>query len=98
LIYIFAPTLFAWFIINAIYHIKKFGMKDFWKYRQVVKTKNLRPGQVLEEDHFMHGLTPDKIKELQNKFDEVSIKNPYSFIPTIFISMVIYIIWLYYFA
>lgn len=98
LIYIFAPTLFVWFIISAIDQIRKFGTKDFWKYKKVVKTKNLVPGQVLMDDHFMHGLTPDKIKELQSKFDKVSVKTPYSFIPVIFISMVIYIIWLYCFA
>lgn len=98
LIYCFAPTLFIWFIINAVYHIKKFGTKDFWKYRRIVKTKDLKPGMVLESDNFMHGMTPDKIKELQGKYDEVSVKQPYSFIPTTFISMVIYIIWLYCFV
>jgi len=94
LLYLFAPTMFLWFLGNLIVYWKRHGfdMKGFFKFRKIVNVKDLKPGMVMANDNFMHGLTEKDIEDLKKRFCQVSIKEPMAFVPVVFISILIYFI------
>lgn len=97
LIYIFAPIWLAWYIISIANQARKYGFKwkELFKYRKIISTAELKPGMVMANDNFMHGLTPKDIEEIQKKYDEVTVKLPLAFIPIAFIATAIFYLWLY---
>ena len=97
LIYIFAPIWLIWYIINIVDQSRKYGFKwkELFKYRKSISTSELKPGMVMANDNFMHGLTPKDIEEVQKRYDEVTVKLPLAFCPIACIATILFFILLY---
>jgi Flp pilus assembly protein protease CpaA len=93
MLYILMPIGALWVVGSMTYHYKKFGkqkVRDLMKFKKTIPVEELQVGMVLEGDNFMNGLTKEQISDIQQKQETVSIKQPISFIPVPFISLVIY--------
>jgi len=98
MLYILSPTMFLWFCINMVYHVKKHGYhgwRSFFQFRKRISTKDLEPGMVLSWDNFMTGIREEDIPKLQEKYEFLEVKQPIAFIPVPFISLIVYYVGLY---
>ena len=92
--YFLGSSLVVWWIICVVYYKKRLRCKGWLHgFRRNIHTMDLRPGMVLDEDNFMHGLKEEQIKGLRDRFDHVDIKEPMPFIPPVFVSFVVFIVY-----
>ena len=92
--YFLGGSLVIWWVVCIVYYKKRLRCKGWLHgFRRNISTKDLKPGMVLEGDNFMQGLKKEQIMGLQSRFDHVDIKEPMPFIPPLFISFVVFIVY-----
>ena len=59
-------------------------LESMWTgQKQQIPVTSLKPGMVLAEDGFMHGLTDQEISRIQKAKDFIMVKKPMPFIPIV---------------
>lgn len=77
-----------WGILWWFYYNRKNGYRDVIRsIKKPLPINDVRPGMVLSNDGFMHGLTQKKIDKMKDDgYVMVDVKQPFPFIPVVFVS------------
>jgi hypothetical protein len=83
-----------WTVFCILYYGRHQGFLNAIKgFKKNISIENVRPGMVLASDNFMHGLTQQDIDQMRHAGHvTINIKQPFPFIPVIFIAFMVTIL------
>jgi Flp pilus assembly protein protease CpaA len=93
-LFILALICIPWGAYWIVHYVQKNGYRALMsKIRNTLPVEKLKPGMVLSDDKFMHGLDEKDINNLQIKgILHVDVKQPLPFIPAIFLAFILTLI------
>jgi prepilin signal peptidase PulO-like enzyme (type II secretory pathway) len=93
-LFILALICIPWGVYWIVHYVKKNGYRDIMKkIRSKIPIEKVKPGMVLANDNFMHGLDEEEIQKMKLKgILEVKVKQPLPFIPAVFLAFILTLI------
>lgn len=93
-LFVMAGVCIPWAVFCILYYGRHQGFLNAIKgFKKNISINDVRPGMVLASDNFMHGLTQQDIDQLKHAGHiTINVKQPFPFIPVIFIAFMITIL------
>jgi hypothetical protein len=90
-LFIMAGICIPWAVFCILYYGRHQGFLNAIKgFKRNINIDEAQPGMVLASDNFMHGLTREDIDGMKHAgFVRIDVKQPFPFIPVIFIAFVV---------